>query len=899
MKPWWQIAIPHKDIREGRFDEAVFAADLGDVLYERGPVDYRDPATFFRKTYVTQGLRQLVRTVSGRLAGDIGEGVIQLETPFGGGKTHALLVLYHLFRHGSDGLSRHNVQDLLRETGLQELPRANVAAFVGTHADPQGGRTPWGELAAGLGDYERFRVYDEKRVAPGRQVLRDLLERHAPALLLVDELLEYVVRAAGVRVAEGTLKGQVLAFLQELTETVAALPNVTLVLTLPSSVLERYDQAAEETLAQLQRISGRVEAIYTPVEGMEVYEIIRRRLFEELGNPADHRLVADEYFQFYQSLGDDLPPEMRQVAYRDRMVRAYPFHPELIDILFERWSTYASFQRTRGVLRLLARVVGDLQEREHPAPLIQPAHLNLANTAIRREFVKHIGNVYEGVIAADIADHDAKTQQLDREMGVDYQRFRVASSLATAAFFYSFSAGGVPGVGLPRLRLAFLRPGIPPAIVGDAIGRLENELWFLHKEEGRYYFSAQPNLNRVLLDRQEAIAEEAVSEEIQRGVQAAAGKALSVYHGPENSRDIPDNRVLKLVLLSGRHTQHAPQTGPLLRELFERHGEGYRVYKNTLLFLLMEDGGLLTLRQAVRRCLALRAVKADRSLANSLSEADRRELDRLLKDAESILPFQILSAYRLLARGSSQGFQFRDLGMPTVGEKTLAERVRAFLENEEILLRQISPRYVQERLLGERNEMAYRTMADSFFTSPDSPILESEAVLKRAIAEGVRQRFFGLKVGEHIYFDEGIADALVGDEAQIVSRAVAQQWQEGAERRSAPWPRARQEEERRPEADWKELKEAGRPDVGRIDIGERGRPPEGHQVRIVARVGWDKLADFVSGVLLPLRSAGADVALKVELTAQSQEPIGPGVLDLKVRETLQQIGAEVEVFEPS
>jgi hypothetical protein len=262
-------------------------------------------------------------------------------------------------------------------------------------------------------------------------------------------------------------------------------------------------------------------------------------------------------------------------------------------------------------------------------------------------------------------------------MGVDYQRFHVASALATAAFFHSFSAGGVPGVGLPRLRLAFLRPGIPPAIVGDAVGRLEDELWFLHKEEGRYYFSRQPNLNRVLLDKQEAVAEEAVSEEIQRGVQAAAGKALSVYHGPEASRDIPDNRALKLVLLSN---------------------------------------------------------------------------------------------------------------------------------------------------------------------------LESEEVLKRAIADGVRQRFFGLKacsergesIGEHIYFDEGIADALVNEEAQIVSKAVAQQWKEA--RRA----REQQVEERRPEAGKvKEGEEAGKePDAGSIETGAQVLPPEGHRVRIVARVGWDRLSDF-------------------------------------------------------
>ena len=891
MKPWWQIASPHRDIREGRFDEAVFAAKLDDVLYERGPVDYRDPETFFHRTYLTHGLRQLVQTVGRRLAGGAGEGVIQLQTPFGGGKTHALLMLYHLFKHHKRVVHLESVQDLLREAGLEEMPSAKVAAFVGTYADVQEGRTPWGEIAAQLGDYERLRVHDEKRVAPGKEALRDLLEQSAPALLLVDELLEYVVKAAGVRIGEGTLKGQVLAFLQELTETVAALPRVALVLSLPSSLLERYDEAAEEALAQLQRISGRVEAIYTPVEGVEMYEIMRKRLFDDLGDPVDHRLVADEYFHLYQSLGDDLPSAMRDAPYRDRMARAYPFHPELIDILFERWSTFASFQRTRGVLRLLALVVGDLYKREHPAPLIQPAHLNLRDPAIRREFLKHVGNVFEGVIAADIADHNAKAPRLDEEMGAEYRRFCVASSLATAAFFYSFSAGKVQGVGLPRLRLAFLREGISSAIVGDAVGRLENELWYLHKEEGRYYFSAQPNLNRVLLDKQEAVAEEDVVEEIHLRVRATAGKDFPVYLYPQTSRDIPDNRALKLALFSERHSQSVPKTPALLKELFEQHGEGYRTYRNTLLFLLMEDSGLLTLKQMVRRRLALQAIKADRSLMTTLSEPDCRDLGKRLKDVESLLPFQILSTYRVLAKGTSKGFQFHDLGMSTVGEKSLSERVKGFLENEEMLLRRLSPRYVQEQLLGEREEMDYRTMADAFFTSPDYPFLESEDVLKGAIADGVRQRFFGLKVGEHIYFNEGIADTLVGDGAQVVSKEIAEQWKKEQERR---------EQERKERA--REGYEPPKREKEPLELDESGEEtellrPEGHRVKIVARVPWDKLSEFVSGVLLPLRSAGAEIGLKVELTAHSQQPIGSGVLDLKVRETLQQIGADTESFE--
>ena len=205
------------------------------------------------------------------------------------------------------------------------------------------------------------------------------------------------------------------------------------------------------------------------------------------------------------------------------------------------------------------------------------------------------------------------------------------------------------------------------------MGRLEDELWCLHEEEGRYYFSAQPNLNRVLLDKQETVSEEAIMEESHRLAQDTIGRALVPSAFPSASRDIPDNKVLKLVLLSEQYVSGARQTDLLLKELSERHGEGYRAYKNTLLFLMMEDGGLRDLNQVARRWLALRGIRDDRPLYENLSEADRKELDRRLKDAESNLPFKLLSAYRILAKGTSEGFRTRDMGMRR-SEKRVSQR---------------------------------------------------------------------------------------------------------------------------------------------------------------------------------------------------------------------------------
>ncbi|GFP24042.1 hypothetical protein HKBW3S09_01508, partial [Candidatus Hakubella thermalkaliphila] len=387
---------------------------------------------------------------------------------------------------------------------------AKVTVFVGTQADAVSGKTHWGEIAEQLGQYEIIKEHDKKRIAPGKEKLRQILEASGPTLILMDEILEYIVKANRAEKVEKITQGQTLAFLQEISEVVASSENCGLVITLPASILERYDEEAERSLQQLQKISRRVEAVYTPVEGVEIYEVIRKRLFEDLGDEKTRRQVAESYFKLYQSLSTDVPSEVKEIEYRERIERAYPFHPELIDVLYERWGSYPTFQRTRGVLRLVAEVVADLYGGKVVSPLIQSSIVNLENQTIRREFIKHIGNEYDSVISADIAGKNAKAPRIDKEMGSEYERYGTAKGIATSVFLYSFSAGASRETTLPRIRVALLREGIPATIVGDAVAKLEEELWYFHSERKQYAFRNQPNLNRVIVDREETISEDRI-----------------------------------------------------------------------------------------------------------------------------------------------------------------------------------------------------------------------------------------------------------------------------------------------------------------------------------------------------------------------------------------------------
>ncbi|MBC7224675.1 MAG: DUF499 domain-containing protein, partial [Anaerolineae bacterium] len=653
----------------------------------------------------------------------------------------------------------------LEAAGAEAVPQARVVAFDGTAADPLD-RTPWGDLAAQLGRYEVVQEQDRKRRAPGKERLHEVLAG-APTLILMDEIAEYAVKARD-------FQDQVMAFFQELTETVKVAERCALVVTLPSSA--PYGEEGERALGQLQRIFGRLEALYTPVEGMEVFEIIRRRLFEDSGDPKEAQRAAEAYWQMYQGLGEDVPAEARDLAYRDRMRRAYPFHPQVVDILYERWSTFPTFQRTRGVLRLLANVVADLYAREHPAPLIQAAHINLARSEIRREFLKHIGNEYEGVIAADIVDSNAKAQRIDREMGSEYARFGVASGLATAIFFGSFSGGERRGVTVPQLRLAFLREDIPSAIVGDALQRLEEELWYLHVEGGLYQFRSQPNLNRVILEQEEAVQEQDVDAEIRARLEQMAGNEMRVFLFPERPEDIPDNRDLKLAVLSDRHPGGVPATTRFAAELLKRAGTTYRVYCNTLLVLAPDAGAFASVRQQVRRVLALRSIQGNRTLVETLSEEDKATLQGKLKDAEGGVAYQLLSAYRHLAKADGEGVRWMDLGLPTTGERgPLSRRVREFLKSQDLLLEQLAPRHVLEKAFGRaEEEKPLGDVYEAFLRYPYLPLLESEDVLRQTVARGVLDGTFGMRSGERLLYREPAGEYVGQMEAVLVRPEVAQ-----------------------------------------------------------------------------------------------------------------------------
>jgi hypothetical protein len=747
MRAWYDVIKLREDILSGELDEAIFAANLADVLQGRAPLEYRDPAHFFQQTYPTQGLVNLLATVAKRLAQGTGDSVIQLQTPFGGGKTHALISLYHLFRHGMQYRDAELVCQSLERAGLDALHEVRIACFVGEDADPLKGKKPWGALAEQLGVYPLVEEHDRRRRAPGRDLVLQMLGEQ-PTLILLDELVPYLVGAKD-------FQDQVLVFCQQLTEAVGVAPRAALVATLPSSA--PYGAEGERALHQLEQIFGRVQALYTPVEGDEFFRVLRQRLMQEVVDPNELNRIVDAFIDLYKR--SDVPEEARQDAYRERMRLAYPFHPLVIDTLDRRWSTYSTFQRTRGVLKFLASVLRDMYERQVNTPLILPAHLNLEYASIRQELLRHIGNQYAGVISQDIAGAGANAVQIDQQLGAEYAPMRIASGLATAIFFGSFSAGEQVGVTEPELRLASLRPNLPPAVIGDALHKLSLKLWFLHSEGGLYAFRLTPNLNKILLEKEEQVRAHELAKRVRKEVEARLGReTMQPLAFPNDASKIPDTKELKLVVLAPEHLFGKPETEAFVQELLTRPGDKPRVYRATCFVLVPDANELEQLQRRVKQLLALEAIQRDSTLMQQLSEEDKHTVEKRISDIRSALPQLVLSAYRHLAMWREKEVKWFNLGIPTAGKpETLSSRVVSHLRKEDLLVDRVSPQLVRDKVVGADTSKPLAEVVDAFYKYPSLPMVETPQVVVDAVQRGVQEGLFAVQIGERVYFKEPVS----------------------------------------------------------------------------------------------------------------------------------------------
>lgn len=909
LKPWIQVIEPHEDIRKGRFDESIFAADLGEVMAGRGALEYREAELFFKKTYFTQGLSALISDVVLRFSGKKGaEPVIQLQTPFGGGKTHTLLIIYHLVKNRKLTLRFKGVQEVLKKAGINEIPDVKIAVVDGTALNPNQIRTTvdglniktlWGEIFYQLGGKETYKIIeddDKNRVSPGTEKIGNIIAKLEPAVILLDETIQYLVKVSGVKVEDSTLAGQTLAFIQELSEVIANSKKSLFVASLPSSANELMDEAGERAYNKLTKIFGRVETIKEPVQGEEIYEIVRKRLFESIPE-TEAKKVAETYWEFYQKHKEDLPRNVTEVSYKKLLEKAYPFHPETINVLRERWGTIPDFQRTRGVLRLLALVVSDLYKKKHPGYMIHPSHFNLGNSEISGELLKFIGRQFDGVIASDISGPTAKAPQVDRELGSEYAREEVTEGLATATFIYSFS--GKPtekGISEPNLRLALVHPDMTFSIFAEALSRAKQRFWYFDAQNSVYKFTAQPNLNKILVEKEDAIKRNDIIEFAQGKLWEMIGEKFPKrYRFPKEDRDIVDAPVLSLVIMELEHAkgkQTWNETEKFIQKIISSYGTKHRKYKNSLVFLVADETYYQQLIRNVRRYLALQNIREEYKV-KGLSDEQKSDLQYKLKNAETEIPQSIASTYRHIVLANTKNLKTYDMGaFIFVPSNPISNLVWQTLRDNEKLLEKLDPNL----LMGTRwslwpklkKVIETKTLCEYFTQYTNLPILADENVLKSTICQGIQRGLFGYGLGDGKKFDTVYFKRYV-EESQIDISDTSWLLRPNLALKLMPKEEEKEEEtpiEKEPEPTKEEPKEFREKGVRKV-----------REVFMEIDLNWQNWDNFFREVIDPLREENADIKINLRLKASSEEGIKKDTVDLRIIESLNQRGIKWKFIE--
>src|SRR5262249_329162 len=422
-----------------------------------------------------------------RLAGKGGDPVIGLQTSFGGGKTHTMLALYHL-ANAKNPEALPGLADIFKDAGVTTLPRhSSPVVFVGTAAGAnqpitiEGARTVkslWGLIAVRLGGwkaYDKIKTSDEARTNPGSAALIPILTEAAPWLILRDEVVAYA------RNLEGLPYDGFVSFIQSLSEAAAATPGVLLVGSLPESGAEVGNQRGREALLSLEKVFGRVQSAWTPAQGIETFEIIRRRLFQELD--ADDVKARDQavkaFVSYYKNNSGDFPTEVRDRAYEAQLIAAYPVHPELFRILQTDWSALEKFQKTRGLLKMMAQIVYRLWRDGHCAPMILPGDVPLIDDKVRTNVLLPIASGYDAVIAKEVAGDLSKPAQIEAR-SPSVGKNRAVTRAATALFMATSPHGSTNrGMEIARLRMACAVPGEQPSQFSEALRRLGENAAYL------------------------------------------------------------------------------------------------------------------------------------------------------------------------------------------------------------------------------------------------------------------------------------------------------------------------------------------------------------------------------------------------------------------------------------
>ena len=803
LRNWYDVVTPREDLRDNRpLDASEFAVNLGHIHDKRKEVhrDYLEPDRFFDRTLMTKSLKDLGTQVLRRLNGISLESsaVFNMSTQFGGGKTHSLTALYHVSRGGEQAKTWKGVSSLMTLAGVSKIPEAAVAVFNGKDFDSLTGRgggsepvrkTPWGDIAWQLGGPEAFAILNEHErdfIEPKGDAIRAFLPKDRPTLILMDEIISYVSTYRGRGYGD-----KLYNFLDCLGEVARGESNVVLVVSIPASELEYTEKDAADE-ARFKKMLDRIGKAIMMSADAEIAEIIRRRLFEWDLFDADASKVVSAYADWAVEHAQELSGIDPATAHA-KFKACYPFHPSVISVFERKWQSVPRFQRTRGVLRLLALWVAYAHQEEHrkamKEPLITFGSAPLEDPIFRSALFSQLGSdELEVPVTTDIAGkNDAHAIRLDREAPEAIKKANLHRKVAATIFFES--NGGMSQskaeASLPEIRAAVGSPELNLVDVDNVLEGLVGTCYYLNWDRNRYRFGLSPNLNQILVTRRGAVQPKEIVERIKRDTQDLLNKgtkALDRRFFPERSNDVPNRPLLTLVPLGLDYPVGEKPTNQLMESIVRDCGNSGRTYKSAIIFAVPDSAD--TIYEAARNVLAWEAIEDDADTCKQLDESQGRLLKRNSGRAKSDLKDAIWRAYRYLyLLGKDNKLREIDLGQIT---SSMATSLVELYTNELSRTDEITAGVGANKLLKywppALTEWSTKGVRDAFYSSPQLPRLLDADAIKRTIADGVSQGILGYATKDSSgqlqlsHFNQSLSEADVefADDVFLLKEADAQ-----------------------------------------------------------------------------------------------------------------------------
>ena len=891
LTPWYKVTTLRKEVREGRsFSPDEFAIALEQVVVGTAPEDYSDPVQFFSRTCFTRALMEHIGMVLRRLSGrtENTAPVLTLITQFGGGKTHTLTSLYHLAKAGADASSFPGVPDLLNEAGISEAPSARVGVFVGNAWDPSEGReTPWIDLAHQLaGDKGVAALGDAaQNTPPGTEALAKVFAAaEAPVLLLFDEVLNFVNRHRGM--AESFH-----AFLQNLTVAVTGTTQAAAVISLPRSQVEMtdWDQEWQERITKVVR---RVARDLIANDESEISEVVRRRLFEDLGSERVRKRIASTYADWCFERSNRLPAEWLAVDtartetrakefLRSRFEACYPFHPATLSVFQRKWSALTQFQQTRGALAMLAQWISwaarEQFTKARTEPLITLGSAPLDIPEFRAVVLGQLGESRLSVaIGTDLGGPTARARTLDADTRGALRD--IHRRVGTAILFES-SGGQVDKVAhLPELRFALGEPDVDTTTIDNAATALEGAGFFIRKvgTDG-YRIHYQATLRKAVSDRRASLDEEtAIKPAIRKLIEDEfnKGATIPINFFPEDSTEVRDSQRLTLIVINPETewmdgSQVIERIGQWTRE----RGNAPRLYPGSLVWCARRPGR--ELRDKVELWLAWQRVAhevAEGILGAEYDQADRVAVQTQVKDALEAAKDEVWAGYRFVAIADTQekhGLKIIDLGAGHASaSETFCGRIIGIMKSEALLNESVGAGYIDRNwppAFKDTGAWPLTSLRQSFLDGSLTRLIDPDAILQRQIVDFVARGDFGLASGaredgsfERLWFAEPINTEEVAFEANVflLTRSKAEELKTTPE--DTPGPPQETEPGPEPEIE-PETETEPKPDPGLIQKDQKTT------LRLAGTVPpevWNRLGTK----LLPKLRSGDDLSVGIELS---------------------------------